>query len=350
MDNMHLLDNQKKYNNQSFQKPKEESNQNKFQSGQNKNIPINKDSYLFLHSKKFLNKVPNSDLDNINNNFHSLIDYTEPQPQVYPELKLNTNNNKSTDYNYPNMLQENNNNNNIFSNQPKNKKLLEEYFKLKNENRNYNYNFHTYNNYLYKPNNNINTNNNNNQKNFPESQYKPLSKKQKKQKNFTNLKKPFTPIVNNNKIPNKKSTSLSRIYQPDKNINHSPSFTPIKNTIPTKEKNSKSKSKESFNHSPYFGSRSNSNSNIDGKNNNKILKPNKIHKWQNSQRITHSEETDNHIKSIIKNNNYILQKEKNNKISNNKKNKIHNPNTEIRKNLTPKRKEVQTCFDFKTNK
>ena len=336
--------NQQKSNNQSFQKPKE-FNQNNFQTGQNKNIQINKDSYLFLHSKKFLNKIPNNNVETkYNNNFQSLSDYIEPQPQIYQNLNIN--NNQYTDYQSLNIISGNNNNNINFSNQPKNKKLLEEYFKLKNVNNNYNY--YTYNNHLYKPNkNNINSNKNNN-KQIPEPKYNPLSKRQKIQKNKTNPKNPITPTTNpNKKISHKNSNSLSKIYQPEKNIKHSPSFTPIKKTIPSNEKNSKSK--DNIKQSPYFGSKSNSNSNIDiaqmKNNQNNLLKPNIYQNKQNVDKIIHSEETERHIKSIIKNKNFILQKEKDNK-----KKLIHNPQKQIRKNLTPTRKEVQTCFGFGKNK
>ena len=52
---------------------------------------MNKDSYLFLHSKKFLNKVQTNDIgnNNVNNNFHFLMDFTEPHPQSYNNYNIN---------------------------------------------------------------------------------------------------------------------------------------------------------------------------------------------------------------------------------------------------------------------
>ena len=86
MDKNFSLNNQSKEKNLSFHS-NQELEQNKLQIGQNNNIPINKDSYLFLYSKKFLNKAPNNDLNkgnnNTNNNFHTLMDFNEPQPQSY---------------------------------------------------------------------------------------------------------------------------------------------------------------------------------------------------------------------------------------------------------------------------
>ena len=343
MENNFSFHNNQKSDNQVFLQKFQ--NQNKFQKVENKNTPINKDSYLFHHSKKFLNKTPTNENSNINNN--NLIDFTEPQPQSYQDLNLNINTN--TEYKFTNSLSSKNNNNINFQNQTKNKKLLEEYFKLKNDNTNSNNNYYTYNNNIYKPNNknkdkeklsnNININTNNNICQNPEPQYQPLVKRQKTKKiNPSNTKNILK--TSNNKNPNYKKSlkganSLSKIYKPDKNIKNSPSFTPIKNTIPTKENNK---------NSPYFGLKSNSNSNIDIKNNNKkIIKPKILQDSKNSQRITHSEESDIHIKSIIKNNNFLSQIEKNNK------SKIKNNISQIpiKKNLTPSRKEVQTCFDFK---
>ena len=336
---------QKSNNNQSFPLAKDfNQNYNKFQP--NKNIEINKDSYLFLHSKKFLTKTPVNEIGNNNNNannnnFHQIVDYTEPQPQLYQNLNLNNNN--GLDYQNAGLILSNNNNNINFSNQTKNKKLLEEYFKLKNENNSFNYNYYTYNNNIYKPNTNKTTNNNiKNLKNIqPESQYHPLAKKkkiQKKQNNQNNPSSNNNDKNHNKNIITKKSTSLSRIYQPDKNMNHSPSFTPIKHEISLKQN-------EITKYSPYFGSKINSNSNID-------IKTNQIKNTLNSQRITQSEESNNHIKSIIKNKNYIFQKENNKKTKTTTKinNIIKKPITPLRQNLTPSRKEVQTCFDFKKQK
>ena len=233
-------------------KNQQNPNQNIFQTGENKNIQINKDSHLFLHSKKFLNKTPPNNITNndLNNNFQTSVDYVEPQPQKYQDLILNIkNNNKITNYQTSNLISSKNNNNN-FSNQPNKNKLLEEYFKLKNDNNNYNKNYFTYNNCLY----NLSTNKNNNNKKNSES-YQPLVKKQKIQKN-KKIQKKNIPNPNLN-IPPKKSTSSSRIYQPENNMNHSPSFTPIKTT----EKNLKSKEKEFSKQSPYFGSKCYSKSN-----------------------------------------------------------------------------------------
>jgi len=184
--------------------------QNQFQTGENKNIQINKDSHLFLHSKKFLNKTPSNNITNndVNNNFQTSVDYAEPQPQKYQDLILNIkNNNKITNYQTSNLISAKNNNN--FSNQPNKNKLLEEYFKLKNDNNNYNKNYFTYNNCLYNP----STNKNNNNKKYPES-YQPLVKKQKIQKNKKIQKKNIPNPNPNLNIPPKKSTSSSRIYQP----------------------------------------------------------------------------------------------------------------------------------------
>ena len=271
-----LQNNNQKENNQPFQ-----NNQNNQNSIQNKNIPINKDSYLFLHSKKFLNKIPNND------NNQPLIDFTEPQPEIYNNLNLN---NKKINDNKISSL----------SNQTKNKKLLEEYFKLKNNNNinnntnntnntnNYpSSNYYTYNNNIYNPNTNINLKN-------KENQYKPLIKRQK-QKKQNNPK-----VIKYNKKSKslKGANSLSRIYQPEKNMNNSPSFTPIKTTIP-KEK------KESIKHSPYFGSKLNSNSNKDIK----IPLNSNIN---DQKKITYSEESEAHIKSILKNKNMFRFQEKKN--------------------------------------
>ena len=315
-------------------KNQQNPSQNNFQTGENKNIQINKDSHLFLHSKKFLNKTPSNNITNndINNNFQTSFDYVEPQPQKYQDLNLNIkNNNKITNYQTSNLISSKNNNN--FSNQPNKNKLLEEYFKLKNDNNNYNKNYFTYNNYLYNPSTNKSNNNN---KKYPES-YQPLVKKQKIQKNKKIQKKNIPNPNPNLNIPPKKSTSSSRIYQPENNMNHSPSFTPIKTT----EKNLKSKEKEIIKQSPYFGSKCYSKSNKDVK-----VNLNKIKKQENSNIITHSEESKNHIKSMIKNKNKIFQSEKDKKISI-KKNISKTPLAPIRKNLTPSRKEVQTYFDFR---
>jgi len=331
--------NQQNPNNNQFFPLEQNSNQNKFQTGQNKNIEINKDSHLFLHSKKFLNKMP-SNLENsdINNNFQPSVDYNEPQPQIYQDLNLNKKNKENNNYQSSNLISPKINNNTNFSNQPNKNKLLEEYFKLKNDNNNYNHNYFTYNNYLYNPNNNKNNNYNNNKQN-PEPHYQPLSQKQKIQKRQSNQN---NPIKNTNKnIPPKKSTSSSRIYQPENNMNHSPSFTPIKNTKSAHGKNLVLKEKEKTKQSPYFGPKYNSKSNKDIK-----VNFDKSKNEQNSQRITHSEESQNHVKSIIKNKNKIFRQEKTKKISA-IKNISKTPITPMRKNLTPSRKEIQTYIDFR---
>ena len=350
MDSNFSLNIQKEEKNVSLNNNKE-FERNKMQKGQNNNMPINKDSYLFLHSKKFLNKVPSNDTEknNINNNFQSLMDFTEPQPQSYNNYNINDiKNNK--DYNSLINFSSKNNNNVNFSNQSKNKKLLEEYFRLKNDSSN-NYsksNYYTYNNNIYTPNSNQNN------KQSQEEQYKPLVKrqKQKKQANSKTQNIPKAKANNKNNIINqnnkkssslKNANSLSRIYQPEKNMKESPSFTPIKNKVqPLSKKNN---SKENIKHSPYFGTKSNSNANVIVPNN--LIKQNKINEKLNYHKITYSEDSDRHIKSILKNKDFLSQKEKNNKKNHSKKNIANIP---YKKNLTPTRKEVQTCFDFKKKK
>ena len=103
MENNFSFHNNQKSDNQVFLQKFQ--NQNKFQKVENKNTPINKDSYLFHHSKKFLNKTPTNEISNINNN--NLIDFTEPQPQSYQDLNLNINTN--TEYKFTNSLSSKNN-------------------------------------------------------------------------------------------------------------------------------------------------------------------------------------------------------------------------------------------------
>ena len=316
MDNNFSLNIQQKEKNISLNN-NQDFETNKLQIGQNNNMPINKDSYLFLQSKKFLNKAPTNDIgnNNINNNINSLIDFNEPQPQSYNNFNINSIKNNN-DYNSLNSISSKNNNNNInFSNQPKNKKLLEEYFRLKNDTRN-NYsktNYYTYNNNIYNP------NSSNNNKQFPESQYKPLVKRQKQKKQvkpkIQNIPKSKTNndnVMNNQN--NKKSSSLknayslSGIYKPEKNMKESPSFTPIKDKMPSPSK--KIKSKENIKQSPYFGSKSNSNVNVIVPNN--LIKQKRVNEQENVQKITYSEDSDRRIKSIIKNKNFLSQKQKNN--------------------------------------
>ena len=292
----------------------------------NNNININKESYLYLHSKKFINKTPSN--RNINNNIEN--DYTEPKPQIYKELNLNIKNDNNQNLFegiYPKI---NYNTNYNFSNQTKNnKKLLEEYFKLKNDSNNYN----TYN-------NNIKLSITNDYNKFPKgNQYQPLLNKKKIHQKHNEIKNNTNKNINFKKeVSYKRGELMAQIYQPDKNINYSPSFTPIKYN---KNLKNNSKNKES----PHFDSKpkSKSNSNI------QIDLPKRIkHSNINSDKIVTSDESNLQIKSILKNKNYQFQKEKNNK----KNYKINAPTTPItlrkKKNLTPSR-GAGTGYDFKKN-
>ena len=270
--------NQKTYNpsNNIYQ----EYNNNNKNSISNK---MKKDSYIYLHSKK---------LNNNKKNIYQSFDYSEPQPQIFQGF---THNNNSFDIlSYNNEIISNNilNTKKIFNNKLNNnisnrntKKLLEEYFQLKKD-------YNTFNNINFKQ---------------KEGKHDDIIKKNK---------------VKNNKeqkrnISFKKSCSLKdnllQIYQPEKNITNSPSFTPIRNVF-QKQKNNNKKEK-----SPYFNSKSNVNIKVNSKKNsfNNIVQRKKT-----NTKINNSHEES--FKSLNNNNDYK-----------NKKNKIGNKAQTIRKNLTP---------------
>ena len=249
--------NQKTYNPSSKYKKMENKNKNHLE-----NI-INKNSYTFLHSKKLNNKK--------NSKNESLIDFTEPEPQTYQGfIQMNYKNNSfdivtNQDINNIQNSKEKKGNkkmNNISNRN--NKKLLEEYFQLKKENNSYN----TLNNM------------NNNQIEV----YKPLVKKNKVKKNNDQSKD----------VSFKKSKSLKseflKIYQPEKNITNSPSFTPIKSNF---QKQKKIKEKKS---TLYCNSKSNSNISNNCKNivNNNFTQRKYINsKHNNSKRSKYNDDLKN---------------------------------------------------------
>ena len=181
---------------------------------------LNKDSYIYLHSKK---------MNNINktNNYQSLIDCPEPEPQIFPEFYQMNNKNNSFDViqnkkdNIPSKnikkaqipLVNKINNNNITNRN--NKKLLEEYFQLKKKN-----NYNTLNSV------------NNNKK---ELQYNPLNKKTKIKKNSKQNQIKNANNINYNKTYSMDKNDILQIYQPEKDMTNSPSFTPIKNKFQNKK-------------------------------------------------------------------------------------------------------------------
>ena len=172
-------------------KVSQEYNKNKFDQF------INKDSYIYLYSKKL-----NNNNNNKNNSHQSFLNEC-PQPEIYQENNFGNNNSFNINSN------KTNNFSNKYTSNRNDQKLLEEYFQLKNEN-----NYNSSNNiYLDKK----------------EECYQPLIKKNKIRKNNNH----------NNDINFKKSNSFKGelIYQPEKNIKNSPSFTPIKSGL-KKKKNS----------------------------------------------------------------------------------------------------------------
>ena len=308
------LFNQKTYNQSSRVNPE----YNKYQNEHN----INKDSYTYLQTKKHNNnyykKYINS--NNNNNNYQSLIDFSEPEPQVFQgfnqisniDNKNNNNYNNSFDLQINNLdikpITRKNKNHNYFSNK-KNKKLLEEYFQLKNENKT-----------NYKTLNHIINNNNNNKK---EVEYQPLNKKNKTKKTISQKK-----IINFKKSNSLKGDLWSQIYQPETNITNSPSFTPIKSHY-NKQKNKNNNE----NNTPNFNSKASSNTNINSLNN-----KNKLVKNFPQKKIF----TNNNNNNII-NNNYNNDEINTKRINKNKresKNQKCNSRTgsktpTARKNLTP---------------
>ena len=195
-------------------KVSQEYNKNKFDQF------INKDSYIYLYSKK---------LNNNKNNSHQSFLNDCPQPEIYQEYNFGNNNSFNINSN------KNNNFSNKYTSNRNDQKLLEEYFQLKNE-----YNYNSSNNiYLDKK----------------EECYHPLIKKNKIRKNNNQ----------NNNINFKKSNSFKGelIYKPEKNIKNSPSFTPIKSGL-KKKKNSNNRLSKNV---KYF----NLNTNVNEKNKRNII-------------------------------------------------------------------------------
>ena len=235
-------------------KVSQEYNKNKFDQF------VNKDSYIYLYSKKL-------NINNNKNNNHQSFLNDCPQPQIYQEYNFYKNNSLNINFN------KKNNCSNKYTSNRNDQKLLEEYFQLKNEN-----NYNSLNNiYLDKK----------------EECYQPLIKKNKIRKNNNH----------NNNINFKKSNSFKGelIYQPEKNIKNSPSFTPIKSGF-KKKKNSNNKLNKNI---KYF----NFNTNVNEKN--------KINNF--TQR---------------KNNEIINSKRRINKKENEKNNRNKVNKTPTKKNLT----------------
>ena len=268
----------------------QENNKNKIAYQEN----INKDSYKYLHSKKVNN------ISNKNSNFQSLMDFSEPEPQVFQGFNQINNKNNSFDLisnkrkyisnnnKTQNSIDNNQQSNNI-SKRNNNKKLLEEYFQLKNKN-----NYNT-----------LNILNNNKQ---IEEQYIPLMKKNKTKKKKSQIKD----------IKIKKSNSLKgdllQIYQPENNMKNSPSFTPVKNKLKNKKKLNKNEKTPNFN--------SNSKSNI-CITNNKTPKNSSTQRYKFDYKYLNFEEMNLNSRKIINN-------------KENKKYRMgHRTPTSTRKNLTP---------------
>ena len=237
-------------------KVSQEYNKNKFDQF------INKDSYIYLYSKKLNN-------NNKNNSHQSFLNEC-PQPEIYQENNFGNNNSFNINSN------KTNNFSNKYTSNRNDQKLLEEYFQLKNEN-----NYNSSNNiYLDKK----------------EECYQPLIKKNKIRKNNNH----------NNNINFKKSNSFKGelIYQPEKNIKNSPSFTPIKSGL-KKKKNSSNRLNQ----------------------NNKFFTFNTNANEKNKRNI---------INNITqrKNNEIINSKRRINRKENEKSNRVRVNKTPIKKNLT----------------
>ena len=190
---------------------------------------LNKYSYTYLHAKK---------LNNINktNNYQSLIDCTEPEPQIFHDFHQNNYKNNSFELiqNKKDKIKNNKSqipitttiNNKHITNRNNNKKLLEEYFQLKNRNS-----------YIT-----LNSEHNNQKK----IEYNPLIKKNKSKRNSNNNEVKDKNIKKSKSLKN----DLLQIYEPEKNITNSPSFTPIKNKYPN------NKSIQTKENNPFFNSKS----------------------------------------------------------------------------------------------
>ena len=228
---------------------------------------INKDSYIYLYSKKL-----NNNNSNKNNSQSSYLNDC-PQPQIYQENNFCNNNSFNINCHKKNSFA------NKFIANNNEKKLLEEYFQLKNET-----NYNSLNNiYLDKK----------------EECYQPLIKKNKIRKNNNHK----------NNVNFKKSNSFKGelIYQPEKNIKNSPSFTPIKSAL-KKKKNSNNKINKNI---KYFNTNVNVNVN-------------------NKKNITNN-----------------LTQRKNNEIMNSKRSKKENRN---RVNKTPTKKNLTLFNNINYNK
>ena len=213
---------------------------------------LNKYSYTYLHTKK---------LNNINktNNYQSLIDCTEPEPQIFHDFHQNNDKNNSFDIiqNKKDKIMNNKSqipitpaiNNRHITNRNNNKKLLEEYFQLKNRN--------SY--------NTLNSAHNNPKK----IEYNPLNKKNKIKRNSNKNEVKDKNIKKSKSLKN----DLLQIYEPEKNMTNSPSFTPIKNKYPNSKKMQTKENNPSFNSKSNINKKSPINNSSQRKKfNNKILK------------------------------------------------------------------------------
>ena len=277
-------------NNQYNQKPYyqltklyEEYNNNNIKNSYEKKI--NKDSYMYLNSKKLNNNKKNNNLQSF--------DFSEPEPQIFQGFTKNNNNSFDAVQKRNEIISKNNiaskkisnNKLNINNSNRNNNKLLEEYFQLKKDN-------------------NYNTLNN-------------IYSNQKKGKNSNLIQKNKTKKSKEQKrdISFKKSSSLKdnllQIYQPEKTITNSPSFTPIRSNFPKQRNISNKKEKN------YFNSKSNVNINVSSKSNS-INNIARMKKYNN--KFGNSEEESLNSKKINNFNDYQNEK---------------NRNQTTRKNLTP---------------